>query len=58
MLVKRLVEKDDAEAARQTFIEKYVEEYDDVRYYFFRLIKQITNHEDFDDRHSKNVLDL
>lgn len=38
-LVACLLEKADADAARQVFVEKYVEEYDDVRYYAFVVIK-------------------
>ena len=39
-LVATLLEKGDAEGARQEFVEKYVEEHDDVRYYTMLAIKQ------------------
>ena len=39
-VVKALVEKTDAEAAREEFVEKYVEEYDDVRFYTMLAVKQ------------------
>nr|POF26384.1 uncharacterized protein CFP56_22533 [Quercus suber] len=39
-VVKALVEVLDADGARQEFVENYVEEFDDVRYYTFVAIKQ------------------
>jgi U3 small nucleolar RNA-associated protein 19 len=39
-LVKALLESNDAEGARQEFVEKYVEEHDDVRVYTMLAIKQ------------------
>lgn len=38
--VRALVRSDDAEGARQEFVEKYVEEHDDVRFYTFVAVKQ------------------
>ncbi|KAK5174077.1 Maturation and nuclear export of 40S ribosomal subunits interacting protein [Saxophila tyrrhenica] len=40
MLVKALLEATDAEAARVEFVEKYVEEHDDVRFFTMLAIKQ------------------
>ncbi|TKA31698.1 hypothetical protein B0A50_01776 [Salinomyces thailandicus] len=39
-LVSALLEEKDAEGARQEFVEKYVEEHDDARFYTFLAIKQ------------------
>lgn len=39
-LITALLEKNDAEGARQEFVEKYVEEHDDVRFYTFLAVKQ------------------
>jgi U3 small nucleolar RNA-associated protein 19 len=39
-MVKVLLELKDAEGARQEFVEKYVEEHDDVRFYTMLAIKQ------------------
>nr|POF12702.1 uncharacterized protein CFP56_09854 [Quercus suber] len=39
-VIRTLVEVADADGARQEFVEKYVEEYDDVRFYTFVAIKQ------------------
>ncbi|EGP92318.1 unnamed protein product [Zymoseptoria tritici ST99CH_3D1] len=39
-LVKALLKETDAEAARQEFVDKYVEENDDVRFYTFAAVKQ------------------
>lgn len=39
-LVATLLENGDAEGARQEFVEKYVEEHDDVRFYTMLAIKQ------------------
>ncbi|GIZ39644.1 hypothetical protein CKM354_000301900 [Cercospora kikuchii] len=39
-LVRALVRENDAEGARQQFVEKYIEEYDDVRFYTFVAVKQ------------------
>ena len=38
-IVKALLQKNDAEGARQRFVEMYMEEYDDVRYYTFIVVK-------------------
>lgn len=40
IVVESLLEKPDAEGARQEFVEKYVEEHDDVRFYTFLAVKQ------------------
>lgn len=40
MILKALLENADAEGARQEFVEKFVEEHDDVRFYTFLGIKQ------------------
>ncbi|KAK4507853.1 hypothetical protein PRZ48_001588 [Zasmidium cellare] len=40
-VVRRLLEETDAEGARQEFIDKFVEEHDDVRFYTFAAVKQI-----------------
>ncbi|KAK3072482.1 Maturation and nuclear export of 40S ribosomal subunits interacting protein [Teratosphaeriaceae sp. CCFEE 6253] len=40
-LVKRLVEETEAEGARQAFVEKYVEEHDDLRFHTFAAIKHL-----------------
>ena len=45
-LVKALLETIDAEEARQAFVEKYVEEHDDVRFYTMLAIKQFFSDED------------
>ncbi|KAK5127010.1 hypothetical protein LTR85_008369 [Meristemomyces frigidus] len=39
-LVETLLEKTEAEGARQEFVEKYVEEHDDVRSYTFSAVRQ------------------
>ncbi|KAK5129387.1 hypothetical protein LTR08_003547 [Meristemomyces frigidus] len=39
-LVTALLEKPEAEGARQEFVEKFVEEHDDVRFYMFGAIRQ------------------
>ncbi|KJX95830.1 ribosome biogenesis protein Noc4 [Zymoseptoria brevis] len=39
-VVKALLKETDAEAARQEFVDKYVEENDDVRFYTFAAVKQ------------------
>ena len=40
LTLKALLEKTDAEGARQEFVEKYLEEHDDVRFYTFLGLKQ------------------
>ncbi|KAK6434349.1 Maturation and nuclear export of 40S ribosomal subunits interacting protein [Oleoguttula sp. CCFEE 5521] len=40
-LVRALIVQSDAAGAREEFMEKYVEEHDDVRYYMFLAIKQV-----------------
>jgi U3 small nucleolar RNA-associated protein 19 len=59
LVLKALLEDVDAEGAREEFVEKYVEEHDDVRFYTFLGIKQyfddVSNREE--DRLS-NALDL
>ncbi|KAK3686293.1 Maturation and nuclear export of 40S ribosomal subunits interacting protein [Vermiconidia calcicola] len=42
VVVKALLESADAEAAREEFVEKYVEEHDDVRFYTMLAIKQFS----------------
>lgn len=39
-IVRSLLENPDAEAAREEFVEKYVDEYDDVRFYTMLAMKQ------------------
>ena len=39
-VVKALLEKTDADVAREEFVEKYVEEHDDVRFYTMLAVKQ------------------
>lgn len=39
-VITALLEKSDAEGARQEFVEKYAEEHDDVRFYTFLAVKQ------------------
>ncbi|KAF2209324.1 hypothetical protein CERZMDRAFT_61439 [Cercospora zeae-maydis SCOH1-5] len=39
-MVRALLREREAEGARQQFVEKYVEEYDDVRFYTFVAVKQ------------------
>ncbi|EME49277.1 hypothetical protein DOTSEDRAFT_121760 [Dothistroma septosporum NZE10] len=41
VLVRRLLQSDDAESARQEFVDKFVEEHDDVRFYTFAALKQV-----------------
>lgn len=59
LTLKALLEETDAEGARQEFAEKYLEEYDDVRFYTFLGLKQY-----FDDSANRmegrlsNALDL
>ncbi|EMC93413.1 hypothetical protein BAUCODRAFT_239929 [Baudoinia panamericana UAMH 10762] len=47
-VLKALLEKTEAEGARQEFVERYVEEHDDVRFYTLFVVKQIlaTSHLD------------
>ncbi|KAK1020872.1 Maturation and nuclear export of 40S ribosomal subunits interacting protein, partial [Friedmanniomyces endolithicus] len=40
-LIQALLERTDAEGARQEFGEKYADEYDDVRFYTFLAVKQV-----------------
>lgn len=39
-----LVETEDGDSLRSEFIEKYVKEYEDVRYYTFQQISYVTEH--------------
>ncbi|KAK4961396.1 Maturation and nuclear export of 40S ribosomal subunits interacting protein [Elasticomyces elasticus] len=39
--VKALLENEDVEGARQEFVEAFVEEHDDVRFYTFAAVKQV-----------------
>lgn len=58
-LVKALLTVSEADCARQIFVEKYVEEHDDVRYYTFSAIKQIMKDEIYRTAtHASNALDL
>lgn len=45
-VVRALIEEDDAEGARDEFVEKYVEEHDDVRYFTFYHIANILGRTD------------
>ncbi|KAH9845787.1 CBF/Mak21 family [Teratosphaeria destructans] len=60
LLVTALLEKTPAEGARQEFVEKYVEEHDDVRFYTFLAIKQYfdRNRDSIDDGHVANAIDI
>ncbi|KAK0946555.1 Maturation and nuclear export of 40S ribosomal subunits interacting protein [Friedmanniomyces endolithicus] len=58
-LIQALLDRTDAEGARQEFGEKYADEYDDVRFYTFLAVKQVlkmssTQPEDI----SGNAIDL
>jgi U3 small nucleolar RNA-associated protein 19 len=59
MVLKALLEDVNADGAREEFVEKYVEEHDDVRFYTFLGIKQYfeepSNREDY---RLSNALDL
>lgn len=44
-IIRALIRKGDAEGARQEFVDKYVEENDDVRFYTFGAIKQCLQEE-------------
>ena len=46
-LVQTLVEKEVAEETRAEFVEKYVEEYDDVRYYTFACLAYVEARHDW-----------
>lgn len=45
-IVGTLLREDDAEAAREEFIDRYVEEHDDVRFFTFAAIKQLLQGKD------------
>ncbi|KAF1346975.1 CBF/Mak21 family-domain-containing protein [Delphinella strobiligena] len=45
-LLQALVDEEEAEAAREEFVEKYVEEHDDVRYFTFYHIANILSRSD------------
>ena len=58
-LVNALLDKPDAEAARQEFVEKYVEEHDDVRLYTMLAVKQFfTNEEGRTQQNVSNALEI
>jgi len=59
LLVKTLVEKTGAEGARQGFVEEFVEEYDDVRFYTMLAVKQFFSAKaDITEDSVTNALDL
>jgi len=59
VLVKTLLEQPDAEGARQGFVEEFVEEYDDVRFYTMLAIKQFFSAKSNSNEDSlTNALDL
>jgi len=59
-LISALIEKKDAGGARQEFVEKYVEEYDDVRFYTFLAITQYfkLNKDGLSDNELSNTIEL
>ena len=58
-VIVALLEANGAEAAREEFVEKYVEEYDDVRFYTLLAIKQFfSNSEKRTEERIGNALDL
>ncbi|KAF2773423.1 CBF-domain-containing protein [Teratosphaeria nubilosa] len=59
-LVVALLEKTHAEGGRQEFVEKYVEEHDDVRFYTVLAIKQYfdKNRDAIADEHVANAIDI
>jgi U3 small nucleolar RNA-associated protein 19 len=59
-LVQALLENTDAEGARQEFVEKYVEEHDDVRFYTFLAIRHYfkTHDDTLDDEEVANAIDI
>ncbi|KAK6401971.1 Maturation and nuclear export of 40S ribosomal subunits interacting protein, partial [Oleoguttula sp. CCFEE 5521] len=58
-LVRALIMQSDAAGAREEFVEKYVEEHDDVRYYMFLAIKQVlSDASGLDSASYSNALDL
>ena len=57
-LVKTLLETTDAEAARQEFVEKYVEEHDDVRFYTMLAIKQFFSEAESTEPFVQNALEI
>lgn len=59
MILKTLMENNEAEGARQEFVEKFVEEQDDVRFYTFLGIKQYFEEEsNREEGRLSNALDL
>ncbi|KAM0714943.1 hypothetical protein Q7P37_009408 [Cladosporium fusiforme] len=59
MVLKALLENVDADGARQEFVDKYVEEHDDVRFYTFLGIKQYFEDEsNREETRLSNALDL
>lgn len=59
LTVKALVEATDAEAARLEFVEKYVEEHDDVRFFTMLALKQFfSSHTTQTTSNVENALDL
>ncbi|OQO04290.1 hypothetical protein B0A48_10901 [Cryoendolithus antarcticus] len=58
-LVRALIMQSDVAGAREEFVEKYVEEHDDVRYYMFLAIKQVlSDASGLDSASYSNALDL
>ncbi|KAK4545633.1 hypothetical protein LTR36_002586 [Oleoguttula mirabilis] len=56
MLVEALLEKTEAEGARQEFVEKYVEEHDDIRFYTFSAVRQYLKAHAEDEEIDDNVV--
>lgn len=58
-LMSALLEKSDAEGARQEFVETYVDEHDDVRFYTMLAVRQHLSMEERKSEHSvTNALDV
>lgn len=58
ILLQRLLSESNAEAAREEFVEKYVERYDDVRFYTFTAIRQIVRANQTQQEVLDNALDI
>ncbi|GAB7364467.1 hypothetical protein MBLNU230_g5277t1 [Neophaeotheca triangularis] len=58
-LLETLILTDDAEAARQEFVDKYVEEHDDVRFYTYIAVKgALTRGDSMTESQAGNALDV
>ena len=58
VLVRSLLDKTDADGARQEFVDNFVEEHDDVRFYTFLAVKEVVSGVDSGSSVATNAINL